>query len=778
MASLEVPDSGLTLCRVTNAQSTSSDTPPKPNQVMRLNLAQNTLEELLKSLRQNEKARIRFGKREQTIHYGNKSQHVFSRPEPTRPELYLGSADDKANLYFSGTLSHSLEVQKAQEATAATDEALETLTQSLNAFKEQKESHTTMFITDTSKLPPEKGPSRKGPNSRPNLQKKDLFFKHLDLQKERLLNVGTIRSMPTSPSLSTFNSPAVLPSAVPPTSAPQIQSKEKAKLEALRVSLIHLLAVRPVSAKFLAQQTRSSKDDCMTLVQKYGKENNLNREKWDLKDKPFKDLDVWNFPYPSQEDRQEAIDHAISAFDRLRVPRQDKLWQMLLPKAQRGKGTILSRLDFSGGPRNTHSTPRISVQKPDNAGRRGDISGHDSDAGNSRLTPNASEPMARSRSQDPITKKKVSEKEAYSRRLLSNKPNKTAVSERGRATQSGEKRPSAKASSKFKSSEYVDDSDDSDVEMVDAPGSNKAEPKPTPGEDLRPKVSKGSQPVRKDVNSGPKVTKHKPQLSISSTLSSPPGRSDSNESIAADTRKGMPRPQTDSSPPKPSPLGSSPPTNASDFDRSSKASVSSTSSSPLVSQARNQNTKAATDVRKHPSQSNGTHPPNVTSANTLKRKAEHFEDSSSPQRSTTGHAQPNTAKRRRSTSPEPRNTDLLERKANHVDQRSVQDSRPLTNGATPVNPSKNHPSSSSPDDGTSSDSSSPPLNKERLSLEVAEKVSRFKKFWAKYQALHTRLSAQTDVPASEIEGLERMHNRLDSMKKEIWEDHKKLGELT
>merc|ERR1711881_404091 len=62
----------------------------------------------------------------------------------------------------------------------------------------------------------------------------------------------------------------------------------------------------------------------------------------------------------SEEDRQAAIENAIRAFDRMRLPKDDPLWQKLLPKADRGKGITLSKLALKDPAK--MSTPTVKAQ--------------------------------------------------------------------------------------------------------------------------------------------------------------------------------------------------------------------------------------------------------------------------------------------------------------------------------------------------------------------------------------------------------------------------------
>lgn len=467
MAVLDVPETGLSLRRETLLGDTSADPTIKPTQIMRLNLAQNTLDELVTSLRQDHKARLRLGKHP-TLHYGSKSQPFHSQPSTHRTEIYRIDPTDSQNLYFAGILSHSLEVRRAKEATAPADEALATLEQSLNAFERGKESRKTPMITNIQDMKAlGAGDTRSATGKQAALLAR-LPTSKIDVEKERFFKNATNRSMPGSPALALPRSPALTP-----TSAPTFQNKEKIRLEALRTPFIHLLAIRAVSVKFLSQQTRSSPEDCLALAHKYGTENRLNREKFDLKDKVYRDLDVWDFPYRTADDRQEAIENAISAFDRMRISRSDKHWQRLLPKDEREKGKVLSRLDLRTGPIKKAVTPRIQIHASEDTGKEGgDFTGNESDRDRQtgRLTPNAAESL--SSKNQTVTKNATKKAPA--------KGKTTTLT--GRVTKKMDKKTNSKPEAKFKSAEFVHDSDDEDVHMSEAsppkPSVSKAPPSP------------------------------------------------------------------------------------------------------------------------------------------------------------------------------------------------------------------------------------------------------------------------------------------------------------
>lgn len=118
------------------------------------------------------------------------------------------------------------------------------------------------------------------------------------------------------------------------------------KMQVLRNPLLHLLAIEAIHISTLARKLFVSRAECRELLSKHGKPVNGMADHWVPTDRAYKLLDVWKFAYIRAEDRERAINNAISAFDRLRLSREDLLWQMLLPEDERGKGVVLSRLNL------------------------------------------------------------------------------------------------------------------------------------------------------------------------------------------------------------------------------------------------------------------------------------------------------------------------------------------------------------------------------------------------------------------------------------------------
>lgn len=141
-----------------------------------------------------------------------------------------------------------------------------------------------------------------------------------------------------------------------PTSIPATDSAVRTK--AMRTPLIHLLAMRPLTREEIVQKTRIPKDDLEEVLPKVGKQGD---GKWQLTDRAYKELDVYKFGYRSQEDRQAAVDNAIRAYDRMRLGKDEKIWQMLLPKEERGKGIVLSKLHLGAGAAGRGLTPNYGA---------------------------------------------------------------------------------------------------------------------------------------------------------------------------------------------------------------------------------------------------------------------------------------------------------------------------------------------------------------------------------------------------------------------------------
>ena len=569
---------------------------------------------------------------------------------------------------------------------------------------------------------------------------------------------------------------------------------------------------------------------------------------------------MWNFPYKNEDDRKGAIERAIAAFDRQRISVSDPLWQKLLPKDERGKGKVLSKLgNLSHGPISQAKTPRINVESAAAGGDASDKEKYSEEERTGRLVPH--DTQVRSRSQDPLDKKKVSEREAQSKRLFAKDPKKAAdmakakakaiadgvEKKRKQAAKKEEKAAAAAAaaakkntskstsaqSSKIKSAEFILDSDeDIDMEDVQSEGSSnlkrKAEEespvngapnkkrkheldppkasskssqekkptepkpvekkptptKPTEKKQLERKVQAAEKPSserkhtkeameKKDTMSARPVAKtekekpvKKPQPPTADTKKPP--QKEKPAPLSTSTKPRIPESQrsaamsrslshkrSGSSPVKPSPLGSSPPTNASDLEneqvyKTISSKSSSSSGSPLINQRR-ERLEAQKQAARASNKSNAG-PTNGSSDRPLKRRASELDPhinqqggiaSANPQiaKPTTNGAGPPAAKRPRPSFPE---------------------SPPATS-----------PEADKPPTTTSSDDLSPvPVEIEAEeptpSQRDLEYARSFKTQWARYNAALRELSALVDPPTERVEKLRRMHRKLLAHKEQLW----------
>ncbi|KAL9584251.1 MAG: hypothetical protein Q9212_002230 [Teloschistes hypoglaucus] len=727
MAPIPVPDNGILLrdAPCPTAESTLDESKAQP-QVMRLDLADGVLEGIVKASRLGKDIHMSFG-RNITLHFGNRSHQLLSIAQPTHSELYQYTNSHEDELRFAGTLTHKLAQKKVQENTAGADAAAATLQIQMATHQQNKQSKRIKVLSET----PVPSPVIKSTHPKSKAANFFAAVRGQGTKKPTTSFSGSIsRSTASSPSIAAIRSGQVTPSA--PRSAPPAEDGKAQKLKALKVPLLHLVAIRPMSLKFLANTVGCSQDECMEVLEKIGKKARLDPDKWDLSDKAFKDLDVWKFAYDLDYDRELATEHAISAYDRMRLSRDDELWQLLLPKEERGKGKVLSKLHLHQGPIQQSGTPRIHVQRTTDEQMNSNTPDGDVDEKH-HLAPGGATPMAASQSAELAKKKRL--EEAQAKRLLTTKPKKAAPTPQ--AKESMKKKVTKKAASagpNVKSTEFVHDSDEEDEGEDNAAPAPKAAATPTLKYEAQASSKKPPPEARQSAKQTQQVKKNreleksaneltqKPIKSTQSpsTIGTPNSRhraSDASQSSTASSK--LSRQRTTSSPLKPSPLGSSPPTNASDLDNDNHLhqTSSSTSSTPLFSQSRNPQPSS----RMRPEVAKQT--PNreeISSDRPLKRKANDIESGIHNHKvsGTEGLKAP-AAKRAKTSLPSP----------------------PAF-------------------DSSSSDSS--PFSENLLS-----QAQRFKNVYGNYEQLYQELSAQDNPAAEKVDRLMKMHERLESMKDDI-----------
>jgi RNA polymerase II elongation factor ELL len=367
-------------------------------------------------------------------------------------------------------------------------------------------------------------------------------------QNKGSLGNNTTRSMPTSPALTGVNSPSLAP-----TSAP-LSQQQADKTRAIRRPIIHKLAIGPATEEVIRRykQDGTTNAEFKIALEKVA---DFDSSKWTLKQRSFKELDVFSYEEYTLEERQTAIDNAVRVYDKLRLGASEPEWERLLPEEERGTGKTLSKLQakIATGAIKPAKAPKIKLSGADESGR--DTGVEDNDEGDLfgekvSATPQSAE-MTRSHSNPPITKpKKVSEKEAQAKRLLA----KSGKAQTGRVTKSAAVKSEKKTQEKgFKSSKFVNDSDEEDDYLVNNP----SPPAPTTTTTTTTTTTAKTIVVRKPL---PKSV-------------SKPARDESDAKPAPTNSKPK---GNNTSPVKSSPLANTPPTNASDIEDSSSSSVPTT----------------------------------------------------------------------------------------------------------------------------------------------------------------------------------------------------------
>ncbi|PSK51794.1 RNA polymerase II elongation factor ell1 [Elsinoe australis] len=366
-AALQIPSGGLSLVGwpAEPYKYSSKESTIKRSAVL-LKVNQQIIQDLQEYSKSGKTVRLLAG-RAPRIQYGQKSIDLQVEPEKFTHELYTpATSEDSLEYTASVTQRASLaRYSTAVQDTAGADAALANLKQSLASFAHNKEANQATI--SSSIIPSTKSnkllPGRYIPN--------------------------TPRSQASSPALGATKTGQA------PTSMPTSDPASTEKLKAMSWVLSHLLAGHPLEDQKIYKVTRIPERERSEVLQKLA-ELDSDSKKWKLKDRSFKELDVWKFNYPAEKDRESAIDNAIRAYDRLRLGKDDKLWQLLLPEKERGKGKCLSRLH---GNTNNHLTVNKDRKSP--LGNSSPLAHTSDNEGkvNGRLTPKpGSTPMSRTAS--------------------------------------------------------------------------------------------------------------------------------------------------------------------------------------------------------------------------------------------------------------------------------------------------------------------------------------------------------------------------------------------
>ncbi|KAA8575084.1 hypothetical protein EYC84_004299 [Monilinia fructicola] len=523
--SLDIPQGGLKL--ESNPPSNKSATNITP--AIGLTLSDGMIEDMIKCFQNGKSIELSLGSSPNLI-YGNKSHRLSVYHDPFQYEVFqtANSHDTNSEMSNSRTLD---EVMLANKKLSGPGAQPRYKTENTKASKRSVAATTGDAALDNLKESMATAQAKKDENTSKRKVKNNTKFLDMGLGSD------TSKSMPVSPALSGVGSPAL-----GATKSLSQQQAEQAKSS--RKPVVHLLALQPMSEKELNNRIAGPKDDLKQAMSK---------------------LDVFNFNYDSDAERQRAIDNAVKVFDKMRLGLSEPQWEKLLPKSERGTGKSLSKLQaqIANGP----------VAKSKSNGSKNRDSGDEEDVFGDKVVSKAKgEATARSASGPSTSKtKKLSEKEAQAKRLLSKNPAKTAATTSKPKPAKKEVDKPKSAMAKPLSSQFVSESDDEDIPVKKAQVA-KAPIKKASTKRLRDEEvdsSDSSLPLSKKTKKESNLSHRVSDASQSSRPSSTSTTSSSN------SFKGKAN-----SPQKSSPLASSPPTNASDFENTSSGDRSSASASP------------------------------------------------------------------------------------------------------------------------------------------------------------------------------------------------------
>ncbi|KAI5467306.1 hypothetical protein BGZ63DRAFT_370867 [Mariannaea sp. PMI_226] len=560
MNSLKVPDSGWEL----EGSGNGLHLPP---QAFALTLSDNVIEDMIQCVKNGDGIELSLGATP-TFLYGSYSHIITPDDNSYDFDMYLTqpfeSTKRAEKLPHSGSLFEKPKVFAPARTSTKVDNDGDA---KARGAKASKSSTPSALDSDREALQYEMAALAAGREKARVVEKLPGTKKGAAKAKGKLLPgyASTPRSIPASPGQLSHGSPT----STPVLSASQ-QHVERAKEQ--RVILVHELAVQDRSLEYLSKKWTGKEEDMRPTLEKVA-DNLPETKKWAMKKAYWKELDVWNYDYDTQELRQKAIDNAVRQYDRQRLSSSEPEWQKLLPREERGKGKCLSRLqaNLAKGP-SQPPAPKIKVQKADGSPTSRE-SGSSPDGERTRA-----EPMSRSASNPLPVKKKTTTQDAQVKRLLSNSKPKAAAVPKTSPTKSRSAVSKSK-DGRILSQEIIDNSDSSGDEA-----SVVVKPRPVVPRKLKDTIAAKPRVVSREPIKNSQVAKRPREDDDSSSSSATPLSKRIKPKQSMPVQRVKPRPSDtgmnsratgtassslkskNTSPTKSSPLASSPPTNASDLE--------------------------------------------------------------------------------------------------------------------------------------------------------------------------------------------------------------------
>jgi RNA polymerase II elongation factor ELL len=501
---------------------------------------------------------------------------------------------------------------------------------------------------------------------------------------------------------------------------------------------LHELAVQDLSRDdLLARWDEGTEEEFNTALNKVA-DFDKDAQKWVLRRNSWKELDVFEYNYAHDEDRQKAINNAIRWYDRMRLSSFDPLWQKLLPKSDRGKGICLSRLQAAIAKGPAVPAPK---QRADGASASG---------GDSEKEGKGGEAMSRSSSQTSTGKKKLSASEAQAKRLLSTSKKKAAPATTTKAApKTTTAKPAAKGASakgaRVLSKEFVSDSSSSDDEepLSTSMGKTKASTAPAKPAQRAPEKPKAVEKTNEAFAPKPKPAA--------------PGKAQPREQKPAKEQDTI-RAQVIAKPIRPP---AKRPRDGDEDDSSSSGTPLSKrvkpAAKPLPAPVGSAKARTASDASQNsrgPSQGGAAPKPK----NTSPVKSSPLASSPPTNASDMEQDRPALARARERERERERNRDTAIRSSSssNTDSSSVS---VITAAA------KKRPPPPSDDRLPGNNRA---VKRHRPSQETIEMAARFKQFYARYQQLHHDISTHDNPDPGKVTDLLDMHERLSRMKTEIY----------
>ncbi|RWA05588.1 hypothetical protein EKO27_g9518 [Xylaria grammica] len=730
MSNLRIPDAGLQL------ESSPSSRDFLPMQAFGITLNNGMIEDMIRCVQSGKNVELTLGGAP-SLHYGSQEVKVSAAPEAFDYDLYLTNPTDGAN--------------KTQRLPHPTMSILKKPPPSLSKkVTKVTAKHTSRASSSGADSDADTRPgsyaqrSGKGTNIGNGGAKSTKFLPTGRSAMASVLSSTTSRSLPSSPALNGVSSPNPAFSA-----SQQVLEKNKGQ----RSILVHELATRDQPFEHLRNVWTGADADLKPTVEKVA-DFNKSTEKWSLKKIYWKELDVWNYEYDNLADRQSAIDNAVKAYDKARVMLSDAVWERLLPQEDRGKNIVLSKLQATIAKQST--APKISVQKAEE--------GNKSDIDSSKAK---GEAMSRSTSAPSASKpKKISEREAQTKRLLSNNPKKAAPKKQVSKVKATEEK-----GKRVLSEEFVYDTDTSEEEAplsqsTQSTQSTTAAPKPKHPQKPAEKPEKPTErPIEKPVGRVNEKPREPPAPSVplkpkpKAVVRAPRGPTKA-IGITNKSPQKRPREDEDSSSSSGAPLSKrikppkelAKPVTEPKAMKQHRASDASRGTNSTITSSFTMKSKNTSPTKSSPL---ATSPP--TNASDL-------EDRSSNQRPPNhSHQHP----------PQPRRNGERDRERGRDRGQAggSTNSAPTSNAEAPragppVVASKKRkerePVEESPDT-----TPTPPTKKPRVSKDVLNQALKFTRYYEKYEALHYEIAALKIPPEDKLADLLEMRGRLVTMKREI-----------